>query len=116
MSADIEKVFEKLKKSGIKEAVLFTKTGQIVKTTVDELKAKNLINLSLQVIEQSGKIIKNVTGSKTSITKLKASTEGGTIHIILGKNHILTFQTDKINDSTQKFFMDIANRIENLFK
>ena len=116
MSENVEKIFRKLTSMGIKNITFFTHQGEPIKTTMDPEKTKRVVNLALGILEQARRILISLSGSSAQLKTLKATTENGTLHLIIGKGHILAYLAPKMLSEEQEKFFEIANKIDALFK
>ncbi|MGQ4891008.1 MAG: hypothetical protein ACP6IP_00815 [Candidatus Njordarchaeia archaeon] len=116
MSDNVENIFKKLLSLGIKNITFFTHEGKSIKSTMDEEKTEKVINLALGILEQAKQIISRLSGSTAPLKTLKATTENGTLHLIIGKNHILAYLASKMVSKELEKFIEVADKIDELFK
>ncbi len=115
MAGEVESLFNKLQRIGVKEIVLFTRSGEVIKTTLDEEGTRNFIQMALDIVEDSNKIMSGLTGSNVEPNVIKATTESGELNIIISKKHILVYNLRLVNKKEMQY-IELAEEIDKIFK
>ncbi len=115
MAGEVESLFNKLQRIGVKEIVLFTRSGEVIKTTLDEGGTRNFIQMALDIVEDSNKIMSGLTGSNVEPNVIKATTESGELNIIISKKHILVYNLRLVNKKEMQY-IELAEEIDKIFK
>ena len=115
MTSEVENLFNKLQKIGVKEIVLFSRNGEVIKTTLDEEGTRNFIKMALGIVEDSNKIMGGLTGSNVEPNVIKATTESGELNIIISKKHILVYNLRMVNKK-EVMYIKLAEEIDRIFK
>jgi len=114
--SELDKLFRRLEIAGIKSILLFSRDGEIIKSTFNEDETNILIRSILDVIGKSNKVLKNLLETKANINQLKVISENMEVNIIVGKRYILAYKNNKPRMEVYERYLDVATSIDNLYK
>ena len=115
MATEVEKLFNKLEKIGVREVVLFNRDGEVIKSTLDEERTQNFIDIAMDIVRDSRKVMSGLMGANREPNVIKATTDTGELNIIISKHHILVYNLKQISSKEMKY-IDLAEEIDKIFR
>lgn len=113
---ELERIFKKLESIGIRSIILFSKEGEIIKSTISSNESSLIVKTIIDVISDSNKVLKNLMDTKTNINQLKVVTDILEINVIIGKKYILAYKSDKPRLEVYNRYLEVARKIDELYK
>ena len=111
---EVEDIFKRLMSSGVKEAVLFKKSGEVLKSSVSREKTLEYMGLSKELLDEFKNVLRGLIRTNATISSISIQTENLVIKLINSENTILFFTIREILDEIEEN-LDIGKRIDELF-